>query len=85
VGPCILAYSRRSHLSLLNLKCICSLHREVEVIQPLTESYWDPEKYCLTYNKDGNTYELYDEQQILYPVCLCIVVLYVFCGHTGKE
>jgi len=46
----------------------CGVHREVEVIQPLTESFWDPEKYCLTYDKDGTIYELYDEQQILYPV-----------------
>jgi len=63
----------------MHVKCICNLHREVEVIQPLTESYWDPEKYCLTYNKDGNTYELYDEQQILYPVC---VIVYVCCLYV---
>ena len=56
------------------------------MIQPLTESQWDPEKYCLTYDKDGNTYELYDEQQILYPVVTCVLIFVSFtvhvCGHV---
>ena len=28
---------------------------------------WDIGNYCFTYEKDDTTYELYDEQQILYP------------------
>ena len=31
-------------------------------------SIWDPENFTFTYRMDGETYELYDEQQILYPV-----------------
>jgi len=45
---------------------VCNF-REMELIPPIAESMWDIEKYCLTYQKDGTTYELYDEQQILYP------------------
>lgn len=46
------------------------------MITPMTESMWDIEKYCLTYKKDGTIYELYDEQQILYPCTRVCVVLY---------
>ena len=28
----------------------------------------DPEKFTITYQLRGDTYELYDEQQILYPL-----------------
>ena len=28
---------------------------------------WDPENFTFTYKMEGETYELYDEQQILYP------------------
>ena len=44
------------------------LFREVDVITPMAEPMWDIERYCLTYKRDGTIYELYDEQQILYPV-----------------
>ena len=46
----------------------------MEVITPLVESIWDIEKYCLTYKKNGTIYELYDEQQILYPDNVCVVL-----------
>ena len=29
--------------------------------------FGDPENFTFTYQMDGETYELYDEQQILYP------------------
>ena len=31
---------------------------------------WDPEKFTLTYEMNSTVYELYDEQQILYPLVL---------------
>ena len=44
------------------------------MITPLVESIWDIEKYCLTHKKNGTIYELYDEQQILYPDNVCVVL-----------
>jgi hypothetical protein len=31
-------------------------------------SIWDPENFTFTYKMNEETYELYDEQQILYPL-----------------
>ena len=45
--------------------CWC-IFSEVEVLTP-GDSLWDIGNYCLTYERSGTTYELYDEQQILYP------------------
>ena len=45
----------------------------------IVDSMWDIEKYCLTYKKDSTTYELYDEQQILYPCITFIVRVMYFC------
>ena len=38
----------------------------------------DADKFTLTYKLKDDTYELYDEQQILYPlICACTCVM---CG-----
>ena len=55
--------------------------REVDVI---VDSMWDIEKYCLTYRKDSTTYELYDEQQILYP-CICVMHFCIGCVKARNK
>ena len=42
----------------------------------MIEPMWNIEKYCLTYKKNGTIYELYDEQQILYPGQRVLIVMY---------
>ena len=44
-----------------------SLFREQDLMMEEFGSLWDPENFTFTYKMDGETYELYDEQQILYP------------------
>ena len=42
---------------------------------------WDPENFTFTYKMSKETYELYDEQQILYPdiECMCVFVCVSMC------
>ena len=40
---------------------------------------WDPEKFTLTYLMNGEIYELYDEQQILYPTSNYIIPSHFYC------
>lgn len=35
---------------------------------------WDPENFTFTYKMNGETYELYDEQQILYVLILLMPI-----------
>lgn len=35
---------------------------------------WDPENFTFTYKMNGETYELYDEQQILYALILLMPI-----------
>ena len=44
-----------------------SLHREQGFVVDEFILLWDPEKFTFTYQMKDQTYELYDEQQILYP------------------
>ena len=44
---------------------------------------WDPEKFTFTYIMNGEVYELYDGQQILYP-CTVLVLVITCWGYTGE-
>lgn len=83
VGLCVDAIK----LIVMHTVTACDVHfREVDVITPIAEPMWDIERYCLTYKKNGTTYELYDEQQILYPAgshVVCFIVYYFLLW--GKE
>ena len=68
VGLCVHAIKFYRQFAIHDLSTALNVYfREVDIITPMVESMWDIERYCLTYKKDGTTYELYDEQQILYP------------------
>ena len=57
--------------------------REQDLMMEEYGSIWDPENFTFTYKMNGETYELYDEQQILYPSSAPLSSL--FLPHAGEE
>ena len=72
VCVCVCVFVLGVCLSLCLCVYVCCLsvftaHREEGKVVDESDPLWDPENYTFTYKLNQETYELYDEQQILYP------------------
>lgn len=61
-------YLKLYMILLIHLTHLNTSYREQDLMMEEYGAIWDPENFTFTYKMDGETYELYDEQQILYPL-----------------